>query len=94
MTLDSTGTYFVADLAAADGELKDLEEDDEIALAQIESTFGKSSTRSRQRKALTETQVDADAVSSFVAAKREWVVVEEEVGLQTEIPLRILFLTD
>lgn len=69
----------VSELAEVDEELKDLEEEDEVALAQIESTFGKSSTRSRRRGISSTTQVEANAVSSFVAVKRESVLEWHEV---------------
>lgn len=72
----------VSELAEVDEELKDLEEEDELALAQIESSFGKSSTRSRRAKGSPATQVEANAVSSFVNAKQQWVLAEQQVRFQ------------
>lgn len=83
LTICSIGTYLVSELAEVDEELKDLEEEDELALAQIESNFGKSSTRSRRPKVTSYAPVEANAVISFFTAKQQWVLAEQEVRFQT-----------
>ena len=70
--------YVVADLAEADERLKDLEEEDEAALAQLESLKAKSSTRSRPRT--TGPLPDADAVSSYIEQRSAWVQEELKVS--------------
>lgn len=74
------GTYLVPDLAAVDIALKELEEEDELALARIESTFQKSNTRTRPRQVSSNPPLEhADAVSSFVTKKEGWVLSENDV---------------
>jgi len=71
--------YVVADLAEADEQLKDLEEEDEAALAQLESVKAKSSTRSRPRS--TGPLPDADAVKRYVEERSDWVQKESKVAI-------------
>ncbi|GAA5830890.1 hypothetical protein JCM5353_002637 [Sporobolomyces roseus] len=68
--------YVAADLAEADEELKDLEEEDEAALAQLESLKAKSSTRSRPKS--TGTLPTADAVARYVEERSAWVQQESK----------------
>ncbi|GAA5841003.1 hypothetical protein JCM5353_004870 [Sporobolomyces roseus] len=74
--------HVLEELVAVDGTLKELEEEDEIILDQIDKLKYKSSTRSR-RKESTVVPV-ADNVKTFVEARQEWIAKEEKLTEKME----------
>lgn len=58
--------------------MKELEDEDEIILAQRDNFKYKSSTRSRPKKAVE--LPEANNVKDFVNARKDWIVAEEKVS--------------
>lgn len=81
-----TVIYLVSDLQAVDGQLKELEEEDEIALSLLQSLKSKRPlTRSRRSEATVE-EVETNNVEKYVEEKREWVKFEQQVELSLFLP--------
>ncbi|GAA5978382.1 hypothetical protein JCM5350_001147 [Sporobolomyces pararoseus] len=67
-------------LMAVDEQLKELEEDDEIAVSLLQSLKSKrSSTRSRRSDSTVE-EVEANNVDNFVKEKQQWVKMEQQTS--------------
>ncbi|GAA5947251.1 hypothetical protein JCM3765_001591 [Sporobolomyces pararoseus] len=72
--------YLVDDLQAVDEQLKELEEEDEIAVSLLQSLKSKrSSTRSRPSGTTVE-EVEANNVDNFVKERQEWVKLEQQTS--------------
>ncbi|GAA5900248.1 uncharacterized protein JCM6883_002785 [Sporobolomyces salmoneus] len=70
--------YLVSDLAIIDEQLKELEEQDDIAVSLLQSVSSKgSSTRSR-RSNVNVQSFEANHVENFVKERQEWVKQEQE----------------
>ncbi|GAA5993326.1 hypothetical protein JCM5350_001566 [Sporobolomyces pararoseus] len=78
---NSTATrYLTSDLQAVDAELKELEEQDELAASLLENQASKgSSTRSR-RSNLNNQKVEENHVEKFIKERKEWVESEQQTS--------------
>ena len=71
----------MSDLQAVDAELKELEEQDELAASLLENQASKgSSTRSRCSN-LNNQVVEENHVEKFIKERKEWVESEQQVSL-------------
>ncbi|GAA5983123.1 hypothetical protein JCM5350_007885 [Sporobolomyces pararoseus] len=79
---NSTATrYLTSDLQAVDAELKELEEQDELAASLLENQASKgSSTRSR-RSNLNNQKVEENHVEKFIKERKEWVESEQQTSV-------------
>jgi hypothetical protein len=71
--------YLVSDLEDVDKQLKELEEEDEIAISLMQNARSRSSSTRSRRSNSNVTLVESDHVEKFVEEKHDWVKSEQQV---------------
>ncbi|GAA5900342.1 uncharacterized protein JCM6883_002814 [Sporobolomyces salmoneus] len=74
--------FLISDLETVDQVLKELEDDDENAISQLQSVRAKGSSTRPRRSNTNEEVIEANHVENFVREKQEWVKNEQNTSEQ------------